>query len=162
MVLELIASIFSLLISLIAVGVSIWTVFKTHMNAIKSVRFEKRIDLYSELSYLLQKLISNHNLILNYEDELFGLIAKSYFFSSPFVNTQFNRVLTSLEAEKIALMDKEREITFNQFDAEIDVLLKAMKKEMDKQGDVSETEMELVIESARLNLGNSYIEGGSQ
>lgn len=160
--LELIASIFSLLISIIAVGVSIWTVFKTHMNAIKSVRFEKRIDLYSELSYLLQKLISNHNLILKYEEELFGLIAKSYFFSSPFVNTQFNRVLTSLEAEKVALKDKERETTFNQFDAEIDVLLKAMKKEMEKQGDISETEMKLVIESARLNLGNSYIEGGNQ
>lgn len=157
-----IVSIISLLVSLIAVGVTVWTVFRTHVNDKKSIRFEKRIELYSKLSYFLQQLISNHDLILKYEDELFGLIAKSYFFSSPFVNEQFNKMLDLLQIEKTVLSEKNREKSFNQFDASIDILLKAMKKEMEKQGDISESEMRLVIESSQLNIGNLYINGGNQ
>lgn len=153
-----ILSIVSILFSLFAVLVAVWAVYQTYKNDKKVVYFEKRMELYSELSFYLQLLLSDHNLINDYEQKVFELISKSYIFSSPFVYDYFKKFLSSLDNEKASLKDKRRDKSFNEFDANIDILLKAMKKELDKQGDVSEKDMKLEIESAQFNIGNYYLQ----
>lgn len=152
----------SYILSVLAIIISIVSIYLSYRNEIKVIRFEKRLEIYSNLAYYLVKVYNNHDLIETFYDEIVGLSAKAYFYASDTVNELITEFLESMDQEfekieKYKIHNFERNKDYNQFDKLNDVLVEAMKSETDKIKNLSPIAISRLKENYSSHIGKKFI-----
>lgn len=82
-----------LILSILAIVVSVWSVYQNKKDGLAQLTFERRLEVYSELAGYLQKVTDNHEKAEEHQEEITALITKAAFYASRPINVLFQEFL---------------------------------------------------------------------
>lgn len=164
---EMISNISQTLIGIAAVLLSILAMWKTKKDNAHMILFEKRIELYGELAYYLEKIYNDHELILEQYEKIRELYAKGYLIASDSVAKILQEFIDAMDEEIEVIQNckkigKPRSTNYGSFDQLNDTLVTVMELEIKKSQKISNSRIKKVHDEFTNNLGKDFINGGSQ
>ncbi|MGT2801595.1 hypothetical protein [Streptococcus henryi] len=94
--------------SIAAVLLSLIAIWKTKRDNNCAILFEKKLELYGELAYLLEKIYNDHDLIVEYYERLRGLYAKGYYIASENVSELLQGFVEAMDEELIDIKEYKK------------------------------------------------------
>ncbi|HEL1811817.1 hypothetical protein ACTJ5V_02040 [Streptococcus suis] len=164
---ELISNIGQTFTGIAALVLSILAMWKTKKDNTHMILFEKKVELYGELAYYLEKIYNDHELIFEYYDIIRGLYAKGFLIASKTVAEKLQEFVDAMDEEIEVIQNcrkigKPRSTNYGSFDQLNDTLVTVMELEIRKSQKISNSRIKKVHDEFTNNLGKDFINGGNQ
>lgn len=151
--------IISTVLSIIAILVSI----VNFLDNRKLVIFEKKVEIYSELAYFLEKIYNNHQLAIEFEADIRGIISRAYFFASPEIHDLMYQFLDEMKSrieyiKECEINGETRDTSYSSLDKINDTLNYAMKKEIESLRKLSKRKIVRISKLYSKNIGKHFLD----
>lgn len=141
-----------------SVAIAVCSARDSEKRSRRQTIFERRFEVYSELSGYLQQVTADHDQAAKLRSKIYGLITKTYFFASESINDLLQDFLGGdtyiKEVEHVQREGRKRDKTFNEFDAQVWTIIECMKHEANYRRDITPAEIAEKQAEQRRRIGN--------
>lgn len=151
-----------LVLSILAIVVSVWSVYQNKKDGFAQLTFERRLEVYSELAGYLQKVTDNHEKAEGLQGKITALITKTAFYASRPINALFQEFLDEKiydkEVKLVKTQKDSRDKSFNVFDVYVATLIQCMAYEAKHHKNITSKEVEKKLLQQFKRIGIDYMD----